>query len=515
MLLDALQRNARERPDVVAIVDDRGETTWGQLDQKARRLAKVLRGRTKRECVGILLPSGAAFVTAFYATLYAGKVAVPLNFLLGERETNHVLADSGVDLVVTVQLILDKVDAGAAVKSSGVQILDLLTLRPTLGMMLRQLLPLPSPRHGPDELAAILYTSGTSGLPKGVELTHGNLQRDADACIAHVGLDRIQKGTGKAGRDHVFLGVVPLFHSTGMLATLIAPVTLGAKTVYTARFSPAGTMKAIRDHGVSVMAAVPSMYNALARVKDATPADFKGLFMPLSGGEPLPGRIRETFLEKFNCILMEGYGLTETCGPAFVNHPEAHREGSVGRPIPGCEVRITDDDGKALAAGEIGEIWLRGPMVFRGYHNLPAETAAAKGADGFFRTGDLGKVDEDGFLFITGRKKDMLIVSGENVYPREIEETIARMPGVVEAAVIGRPDDMRGEVPVAFVIAAEGQTIAADAVKAHCREAGLPQFKIPRDVHLVEDLPRSPTGKVLKRELAAKLGAAGAGESTS
>src|SRR5687768_2887045 len=162
MLLDALQRNSRERPEVVAIVDDRGETTWGQLDQKARRLAKVLRGKTNRECVGILLPSGAAFVTAFYATLYAGKVAVPLNFLLGERETNHVLADSGVDLVVTVQLILSKVDAGAAVKSSGVQILDLLTLKPTVGAMLRQLLPLPSLNRGPDELAAILYTSGTS-----------------------------------------------------------------------------------------------------------------------------------------------------------------------------------------------------------------------------------------------------------------------------------------------------------------------------------------------------------------
>jgi long-chain acyl-CoA synthetase len=508
MLLDALQRNARERPQAIAVVDDRGQTTWGELDQKARRLAKVIRGRTKRDCVGILLPSGAAFVTAFYATLYAGKVAVPLNFLLGERETLHVLKDSGVDLVVTVQLILDKVDAGAAVKSSSVQILDLLALKPTLGLMLRQLVGLPSPPKNEDALAAILYTSGTSGLPKGVELTHGNLQRDADACIKHVGLDRVQEATGRAGSDHRFLGVVPLFHSTGMLATLIAPVTLGAKTIFTARFSPAGTMNAIREHDVSVMAAVPSMYNALARVKDATPEDFKGLFMPLSGGEPLPGRIRQTFRERFNCELMEGYGLTETCGPVCVNHPEAHREGSVGRPIPGCEIRIANDEGKAMPAGEIGEIQLRGPMVFRGYHNLAAETAAAMTSDGFFRSGDLGKVDEDGFLFITGRKKDMLIVSGENVYPREIEELIARMPGVSEAAVIGRPDEMRGEVPVAFVIAAEGQQVTAEAVRAYCREAGLPQFKIPRDIHVVEDLPRSPTGKVLKRELAARMLAA-------
>lgn len=504
MLLDALQRNARERPNAIAIVDDRGQTTWAVLDQKARRLAKVIRNRSTRDCVAILLPSGSAFVTAFYATLYAGKVAVPLNFLLGERETLHVIRDSGVDLVLTVSLILEKVDAGQAVKSSGVQILDLLTLKPTLGMMLRQLIPLPRPGRDEQALAAILYTSGTSGLPKGVELTHANLQRDAEACIEHVGFDRIQK-TGRGGADHTFLGVVPLFHSTGMLATLIAPAILGAKTVYTARFSPAGTVKAIREHNVSVMAAVPSMYHALSRVKDARPEDFRGLFMPLSGGEPLPSRVRETFRERFNCELMEGYGLTETCGPACVNHPEAHRPGSVGKPIPGCEIRIADDEGKALAAEEIGEIWIRGPMVFRGYHNLPAETAAAMSGDGFFRTGDLGKLDADGFLFITGRKKDMLIVSGENVYPREIEETIGRMPGVGEAAVIGRPDEMRGEVPIAFVIAAEGSQITAETIKAHCRESGLPQFKIPRDVHLVDDLPRSPTGKVLKRELAQRL----------
>ena len=504
MLLDALQKNARERPDAIAIVDDRGRTTWGELDQKARRLAKVIRSRTKRDCVGILLPSGAAFVTSFYATLYAGKVAVPLNFLLGERETLHVIKDSGVDLVLTVDLLLQKVDAGVAVKSSGVQILDLLTLKPALGMVLRQLLPLPAPPRDENALAAILYTSGTSGLPKGVELTHANLQRDAEACIEHVGFERISR-TGRAGPQHTFLGVVPLFHSTGLLATLLAPVVLGAKTVYTARFSPLGTVKAIREHDVSVMVAVPSMYNALARVKEATPDDFKGLFMPLTGGEPLPTRVRETFRQRFNCELMEGYGLTETCGPLAVNHPEGHRPGSVGRPLPIATVRITGDDERPLPPGEIGEIQIAGPMVFRAYHNLPAETAAAKTSDGFLRSGDLGMQDQDGFLFITGRKKDMLIVSGENVYPREIEETIAHMPGISEAAVIGRPDDMRGEVPVAFVIAAEGQQVTAEAVKAHCRDSGMVHFKIPRDIYVVEDLPRSPTGKVLKRELAARL----------
>ena len=505
MLLDALQRNARQRPDAIAVVDDRGTTTWAQLDARARKLAKVIRGQTSRPHVGVLLPSGAAFVTAFYATLYAGRVPVPLNFLLGERETLHVLKDSGVDLVLTVDLLLKKVDAGKAVQASGVHVLDLLTLKPTLGLILRQLLPLPASKRGPDDLATILYTSGTSGLPKGVELTHGNLQRDADACISHVGLDRPDNPTGRGGADHTFLGIVPLFHSTGLLATMIAPVTLGATAVYIARFSPAGTLKAIREHDVSVMAGVPSMYNAIARLKEAVPDDFCRLYMPLSGGEPLPARVREALDARFKCALMEGYGLTETCGPACVNHPGAHRPGSVGKPIPGAEFRVVDDDGRPLPQGQIGEIHIRGPMVFRAYHNLPAETAAAKTGDGFFRTGDLGMIDADGFVFITGRKKDMLIVSGENVYPREIEETIARLPGVAEAAVVGRPDEMRGEVPVAFVIAADGATVSAEAVKAGCRDAGLPNYKIPRDVLVVDDLPRSPTGKVLKRELVTRL----------
>lgn len=506
MLLEALGKQVRERPDAVAVVDDRGSMTWKQLDSKARRLAKVLRGRTKRDKIGILLPSGGGFVTAFYATLYAGKTVVPLNFLLGVKETRHCLDDSGIDLVLTVDLLLKKVDAGKAVTESDVKILDLMAFKPGLLDIARQALPLPSPRRDPDELAAILYTSGTSGLPKGVELTHGNLQRDAEACIVHVGLDDARNHTGRAGNEHTFLGIVPLFHSTGLLATLIAPVALGARMVYTARFSPVGTLKAIREHDVSVMAAVPSMYNAIARLKEAGPDDLKGMFMPISGGEPLPSRIRDAFREKFGVEIMEGYGLTETCGPICVNHPKAHRPGSVGKPLPGCEIRIVGENDQPSAGDEPGEILIKGPMVFRAYHHLPDATAAVKNNENFFRSGDLGRFDQDGYLYITGRKKDMLIVSGENVYPREIEETICQFPGVDVAAVVGRPDASRGEVPVAFVTVAEGETVTPEAVKAHCRSAGLNNYKVPRDVIIVDDLPLSPTGKVLKRELVARLG---------
>ena len=504
MLLRPLLENARTRPDAVAVIDDRGSTTWAELLSKSRKLAKVLRGKTRRDHVAILLPAGGGFVTCFYAGLLAGKVPVPLNFLLDAKQTGHVLADSGCDLVLSAKPVLERLDAGKAVQSAAdagrTNVMDLTAMKPTLGTVLAQLRRLPAPDHDEGDVATILYTSGTSGLPKGVVLTHGNLDSDAKACIAHSRLDRGPDGEGKPG-EHVFLGVVPLFHSTGLLATMLAPVQLGATTVYTARFSPQQTAKKLREHGVTVMAAVPSMYNALARLKDAGPADVARLNLPLSGGEPLPGRVRESFRRKFDSDLMEGYGLTETCGPICINMPHAHRPGSVGRPIPGGEVLIVDDNGRPLPDGQTGEILMRGPMVFARYHNLPDATAAARTEDGYFRSGDLGHVDADGYLFVTGRKKDMLIVGGENVYPREIEEVLGQHESVGEAAVVGREDASRGEVPIAFVIAAEGHAVDESALRDFCRAQGLANFKIPKEVREVKELPRSPTGKVLKREL--------------
>jgi long-chain acyl-CoA synthetase len=309
---------------------------------------------------------------------------------------------------------------------------------------------------------------------------------------------------GGLSHDHKFLGIVPLFHSTGMLATMIAPITLGAQVIYIARFSPVATIKAIREHQVSVLVGVPSMYGALLRLKDATPADFANFYAAISGGEPLPSTIREGFKAKFGQPLYEGYGLTETIGPICFNYPNAIKPGSVGRLIPGAEIRIEDDNGNAMGPNQTGEVLLRGPMIMQGYHNLPAETAAAITPERYFRTGDLGHVDDEGFLHITGRKKDVIIVSGEKVYPREIEELLATNPAVAEAAVVGRPDESRGEAVVAFIVAKPEQTLTSDTIKKFCRDCGMIGWKVPKDVHIVQDLPRSPTGKVLKRELAAK-----------
>ena len=350
----------------------------------------------------------------------------------------------------------------------------------------------PSPT--PDDTAVLLYTSGTSGLPKGVILTYANLQSDVDASIEAADLQH----------RHKFLGVIPLFHAFGLTAGLLAASAARIHRRLPLRFSPVAMVNAIRDHGLSIVFGVPAMYGAVAHLKNASPADFKSIYAMLSGGDALPATLREGFKQRFGVPLYEGYGLSETSPVVAINTPQVNRAGSVGKLVPGAEAKIIDDNGKPVAPGQEGEVWLKGPMVMKGYHNLPNETAAALTADGYFKTGDLGKIDADGFLYITGRKKDLIIVGGEKAVPREIEDALARHPAVAEAAVVGKNDPSRGQVVVAFCTLKPGQTATADQLRTFARDQSLATFKVPREVYIVEELPRSPTGKVLKRVLAEK-----------
>jgi long-chain acyl-CoA synthetase len=291
-----------------------------------------------------------------------------------------------------------------------------------------------------------------------------------------------------------------------MTAMMLAPIQLGSTIVYLARFSAVAALQALREHGISLLFGVPSMMAAIAHLKNAAPDDFKSIYAMITGGEPLPAALREAFLARFGVRLLEGYGLTETSPVVALNVPQDYRDGSVGKLVPGVQVRIADDDGNALPPDQIGEIWIKGPMVMKGYYQLPQETAAALTADGFFKTGDLGTLDAEGYLHITGRKKEMISVAGEKAYPREIEDVILRHPAVADAAVLGKQDASRGEVVVAFVIPRTEQSVKPEEIRDHCRAQGLAQWKCPREVHVVNELPRSPTGKVLKRELAEQLG---------
>jgi long-chain acyl-CoA synthetase len=286
---------------------------------------------------------------------------------------------------------------------------------------------------------------------------------------------------------------------------MLAPIQLGATVVYMARFSAVGALNAIKEHAVSLLFGVPSMFGAIYHLKNASADDFKSIYAIISGGEPLSATLREAFYQRFQTRLYEGYGLTETSPVVALNVPQSFRPGSVGKAVPGAIIQITDDDGKALPIDQSGEIWLKGPMIMKGYNNLPEETAQALTPDGFFRTGDLGKIDPDGFLHITGRIKELIIVAGEKASPREIEDVILKHPAVKEAAVVGKKDPGRGEIVVAFVTAKENQIIKSDEVRDFCRTQGLVPWKCPREVYVLDELPHSPTGKVLKRVLSERL----------
>jgi long-chain acyl-CoA synthetase len=485
MLFEPLFAHADHQPQQTAIIDDSGRYTYQQLAAMAAGLGMYLSMQTERPRVGILLPASAGFVASFYGTLLAGKAAVPINFLLGDREIAHIIADSDVDTVVTIPQLAGRL------KDTPLNVIDLTQLPKVPPAAITPKFP----TVNADDVAVLLYTSGTSGVPKGVLLTYGNLQSDVDLTISTVHLHT----------QHKFLGVIPLFHSFGILAMMIAPVQLGSTIIYMARFSPVGALNAIREHKASLMFGTPSMYGAILRLKDARAEDFSHMYALISGAEPLPQTLREAFKQRFGVPILEGYGLSETSPALSVNTPHVQKAGSVGKPLPGVHVKITDDDGKALPGGQIGEIWVKGPMIMKGYHNLPEETSKVLTADGYFKTGDLGRVDEDGFLHITGRKKEMIIVAGEKAFPREIEEVLLRHPSVAEAAVVGKKDPGRGEVVVAFIVPREGQTPKPDELRDFSRQQGLAQWKVPREIYIEKEFPRNPTGKVLKRELAARL----------
>lgn len=484
MLFEPLFAHAKSQPDQIAVIDDHGRYTYGQLGGMAAALGMYLSIQTEKPRVGLLLPPGAGFVVSFYATLLSGKTAVPINYLLGDREIGHIVKDSDIDTVLTIPFFIPRM------KDLPLNVIDLTQLPKEPPEIEPQF-----PNPAPDDVAVLLYTSGTSGLPKGVLLTYGNLQSDVDAAIEAAQLQH----------RHTFLGIIPLFHTFGLTAMLIAPIQLGATIVYIARFSPVATLHALREHKASILFGIPSMFAAIVRLKDARPEDFHPIYAMITGGEPLPSTLRDAFQQRFGVALLEGYGLTETSPVVSINTPQVNRPGSVGRLVPGAEVKIANDDGSGMPPGQIGEVWLRGPMIMKGYHNLPEETAAALTPDRYFKTGDLGRVDSDGFLYITGRKKDMIIVAGEKAYPREIEEVLLKHPVVSEVAVVGKKDQGRGEAIVAFVLPKEGQSVPPDELRTFARDAGLAQWKVPREVFVVTDLPRSPTGKVLKRVLAEQI----------
>ncbi|MDD5557665.1 MAG: long-chain fatty acid--CoA ligase [bacterium] len=496
-----LEVTAGRHPRRKAVIADEGGIRYRELDRAANRMAHALDRRAgvrPGDRVAILLGNGVPFVEAAFGALKAGAVVIPLNTYLTAPELRYILSDGGASVLVSSDRF-----ARTVRRFSG----DLPSLRTLVTAGREDLggdtrlreefirgMPASSPDRHPrrDDLSILIYTSGTTGRPKGAMLTHGNI-------LSNVA------GSGRAieirGRDRLLL-VLPMFHSFTLTACIFMPVAVGARVIVVERVRSLRHLLArLIMRRVTLFIGIPHLYDMIAA--SGLPFWARPLLrlrLCVSGAAPLSAATLERFAARVRIPLLEGYGLSETSPVVSINPLRGVRKaGSVGRPIPGVDVRIVDGEGRELPPNESGEIAVRGPNVMRGYHNLPRETKETI-RDGWLRTGDIGKMDEDGYIFILDRKKEMILFHGMNVYPREIEEVLYAHPDVAEAAVVGRSDRHRGEVPVAFVSLKEGGRARPADLVAHCRES-LASYKVPHRMTIMERLPRTSTGKILKREL--------------
>ncbi|RBY96553.1 long-chain fatty acid--CoA ligase [Blastococcus sp. TF02-8] len=482
-LLDA----ADEAPDHVALRMDDVALTYREFADAALRVAAALqdRGVSPGDRVGMVLPNVVAFPVVFYGTLLAGAAVVPMNPLLKAREVEYYLQDSGARVVVALAG-----SSGPVEEAAGGVGVEAVAVSPDLPRELLgdECLTAATDRTDEDD-AVILYTSGTTGRPKGAQLTHANLRSNARTG----GRDLVE-----STRDDVIMGCLPLFHVFGLTCGLNAAVLARACLTLLPRFDGAKALEIVARDRVTIFEGVPTMFSAMLHAPDHDRYDMSSLRLCVSGGSAMPVEVMRNFEQEFGCIILEGYGLSETSPVASFNHPHAERKpGSIGTPIEGVEMRLVDDDGKDVPQGEVGEIAIRGENVMKGYWQRPEETEKAI-PDGWFRTGDLARQDEDGYFFIVDRKKEMIIRGGYNVYPREIEEALYEHPAVAEAACVGVPHPDLGEEVAAAVALKPGQEADPQELQAWVKER-VAAYKYPRHLWLVDALPKGPTGKILRR----------------
>jgi len=456
-LLDAA---ARRRTDTPALVWDGGSLTWRELELRAGGAARRLsrRGVQPGDTVALLLPNGWGFVAALWGALKLGATAVPLNPLLSSDERDRVLAHLGSALVVdelsgSEEAVWDGVDGKAP--------------------------------------ALILYTSGSTGQPRGAVLSHAALRAANESWAGPV---------MRLTQQDVVLAVLPLAHSFGLNGALLAPLLAGATVALSERFTAEGALSAISRHRVTVFPAVATMFQRMLELPKLSQAACSTLRIAVSGAAPCPWELAEAWRLRTGVRIVRGYGMTELFRPiSYLADDPTDLKDAIGRPVPGVEVRVVDEDGRPLGAGEPGELWIRTPAAMDGYLRAEEDTRAVL-RDGWFHTGDLGTVSSEGFVSVVGRKKDLILRGGYSVAPGEVEAALLAHPSVAEAAVIGTPDAVLGEEIAAFVILRPGARVDAPELVEFCRER-LATFKYPRRVSIVTELPRSATGKVLKWRL--------------
>ena len=484
-------------------------TTYRQLDEQSGRFAAGLRqaGLCPGEVVALQLPNIPPFLTAYFGALKAGLVVLPLNPLLMAPEVEYHLGDSEARLLIGFEsmhaeaskacqqldvplYLTGPFDLGGAVGSGGDPLPD--GARPAgelAGVPGTLDEPGGMPRD-PGDTAVLIYTSGTTGRPKGAELTHFQLYMNCTVAGELFG----------ARSDDVTLGVLPFFHVFGLSSITNVSVRYGGCLSIVPRFAPAAVLDTLEGDRCTVIGGVPTMLHALAQ-QDITGRDLSALRVAVSGGASLPEDVMRAFESKYGIEVLEGYGMSETASSCSFNRPGDRRVLSIGKPLWGVTMRVADHEDRPLPPGRdhVGEILIRGHNVMKGYLNRPEATAETL-RGGWLHSGDLGFQDDDGFYFIVDRAKDLIIRGGYNVYPREIEEVLYSHPDIVEAAVIGQPDERLGEDVVAVVVRRDGSDLSADEVIAYCRER-LAAYKYPREIRFVDELPKGPSGKILKSAL--------------
>jgi len=508
-LVARVHQTALDQPTKTAYSFMGNDTSFAEFDQSISRFASALSslGVEKGDHVAFLLGNTPHFLISLYATMRLGATAIPINPIYTPDEISYILQNSDAKAVIALDMLLPLVEKASdmfptiasyviceTTPDVGEKIAALAENVQSKVKTFTQLLMSASPdvlpgEIHPDDNAVILYTSGTTGRPKGAMLTHGNLFSNARDTADYLGFN---------GDDKV-IAALPVFHVFALTVVVNAPLIKGATILLVPRFSPQDVFTIAKVQKATVFAGVPTMYNFLYQFPQDNVEDFSTIRLAISGGSSLPVALLHNFEDKFNVRISEGYGLSEASPVTCFNPLDRDRKpGSIGTSIVNVENRVVNELGDDVGVNEVGELIVRGPNVMKGYYKMPEETAATI-RDGWLYTGDLARIDEEGYIYIVDRKKDLVIVGGYNVYPREVEEVLFAHPGVVEAAVIGLPDIDFGEAVHAYVVVKDNSVTRED-LHAYCAKH-LAKYKIPKQFEYLEELPKNTTGKILRRSL--------------
>jgi long-chain acyl-CoA synthetase len=484
--------------DAPALISRGKTTTYGVLREQLAgfRGGLTALGIEPGDRVAIACGNNWYFVASYLAALGVGAVVVPVNPAMPAPEIKKYLTVTGAKALIATPAVMPAVSAIArdevpelevVIATAGVEYAGAISLDTVI-----QGEPTPIVERTDDDLAVLMFTSGTAGTPKAAMLTHGNL------------LSNLRQAQGHPGRsqtpDDVILGVLPMFHIFGLNVALNLSLFCGSSVVLIERFDPQSCLEAIENHGITIVSGAPTMWSSWVNLPGANPRAFASVRLAVSGAAKLPVEIAQAMEDKFDVDIREGYGLTETAPVVATATGTDAPRGSIGTVVPGVEVRVVDADGEDVLVGDSGELWVRGPNVFKGYWGDPDATNAVLTPDGFLRTGDVAVIDDEGYLYLVDRAKDIIIVSGFNVYPAEIEGVLVEHPAVEACAVVGVPHPHSGEAVKAFVVLSDGMSAEEDDIIAWCSER-VARYKCPSKVMFVEELPVGAAGKLLRRAL--------------